>query len=235
MGSDVRSAETEKELYPLVRRWLQREGYYCGDEQVKPDGSPRPWEDVGLRSTRLDVVGLKSIGGRFYDELEMVGVEVKKASKATVSHINQTLGYHRFVDRAYFAKPGDYRPELVQEAVRFGIGLLTIDTTSKKRPIRVVLSAGMNRPHPEQRAELMKRLWVTQCRLCGVFHGRYDTVDGSKAPTYVELRRTSMYRGDLEPEKPNYRPTLCNGCAPLLGFTATPVKGGFKWTPPKSG
>jgi len=223
---------TEADLYPLVRDWLIADGYYCGDDQAGDDGEDRWWIDIGTKSTRLDVVGIKSIGGRNHDDVEIVGIEVKKHARATVKDINQTLGYHRFVNRAYFASPGDYHPDVVQEAVRFGIGLLSIEKASKKRPVRIVLTAGMNVPHPEQRANLMKKLWVGQCRLCGLFFERYSTWNGEKKPSYVVLKRKSRYREGIEGAAEAYEPVLCAECAPLFGYTKKEVSGGFKWVPP---
>jgi hypothetical protein len=219
----------EADLYPLVRRWLDQQGYDCGDEQT------RWWEDLGPQRTRLDVIGLKSIGGRHHDDVEIVGVEVKKHEKARVADVNQTLGYRRFVDRAYFAKPGPYRPELVQEAVRFGIGLLTIDPENDDDPIKVVLTAAISAPHPEQRAQLLEKMWVGRCRLCGIYFGRYDTWDSEAKPTYVELKRQSEFRGKVEGGSPKYRPTLCAACAELLGYTKQPTATGFKWVEPQRG
>lgn len=224
---------TEADLYPCIRKWLQRDGYYCGDDQARDDGSRRWWVDIGTRRTRLDVVGVKSIGGRHHDDIELVGVEVKKHERATIQDINQALGYRRFVDRVYFATPGPYRNEVVQEAVRFGIGLLSIDRSGKKWKVRVVLTAMVNTPHLERRAELMTKLWIGKCRLCGLFFERYATWNDEKAPSFVVLKRTSRYREAIEESTNDYEPVVCADCAPLLGYTKQEVEGGFKWVRPR--
>lgn len=226
----------EKELYPLLHSWLRQQGYYCGDEQHNDrDASPSRWVDIGPKRNRLDVVGVKSIGGQFYDALELVGIEVKRTEKVSVKDINQALGYGRYVDRAYLASPGGFRDKVIHEAARYGLGLLTLEPDKKKRKVRVVLTAGVAQPHPEQRAELLKRLWVRQCRLCGVFFEVYDKWGDESQPTYVTMKRTSQYRQHQDGKRAsNYKPVLCAECALLLGFEKVPLpEGGYRWQPPR--
>src|SRR5579859_4377020 len=169
----------ESDLYPLILAWLDRRGYYCGGDQWIRHGRrrrERPYVNLGLANTRLDVLGVRSIGSDFHDEIEIAAVEVKKSSDLSVQHLNQAAGYARYVERCYFAKPGSYSDEQIQEALRLRLGLLSLDPKGKPK-VRVVIDVGVSTPHTNLKNELLHKLWLHQCTLCRVFFFAYDYQD----------------------------------------------------------
>lgn len=85
----------EKSLYPLVERWLKRH-YRCFATGI----------NTGLRYSRIDVVGVRDVGGDLSGEVESIVVEVKRGTEPFATASGQALGYRVYVNRIYLA---DYR------------------------------------------------------------------------------------------------------------------------------
>jgi len=82
----------EKTLYPMVERWLRRH-FACFRTSV----------NKGLRHSRIDVVGVRDVGGDLSGEIETIAIEVKRGSFPFANACGQTLGYNVYANRVYLA------------------------------------------------------------------------------------------------------------------------------------
>lgn len=57
----------ESDLYPIVERWMQRH-FHCFKTVI----------DKGLRYERIDMFGVRDVGGDLSGEVETIAIEVKK-------------------------------------------------------------------------------------------------------------------------------------------------------------
>src|SRR5687768_3129010 len=112
-------SQLERDLYPKVQRWME-----------KQQGCFVSGINTGISHGRIDVVGLRDIGGNLSGKAEVVSVEVKAGRQPFATAAGQAYGYTAYADRAYLA---DYRTASppfrtgeVAIASRLGIGLLAI-------------------------------------------------------------------------------------------------------------
>ena len=104
-------------FYPLVERWLKKH-FAC----FKTAASK------GLRHGRIDITGVRDVGGHLSGAIETIGIEVKRGSFPFANACGQTLGYNVYVNRAYWAdvrEEGFTRDEM-HIASHLGIGLIQI-------------------------------------------------------------------------------------------------------------
>lgn len=173
----------EKTLYPIVRCWLERH-YKCFETRI----------NTGLRHSRIDVVGIRDVGGDLSGEVEAIAVEVKRGTEPFATASGQTLGYHVYANRVYLA---DFRTEpftldQISIASHLGIGLIQI---KGKRCIEV-LSSPYYRPITKLNFQLMERLSLGHCQICdSVF--RTGDAENHK---WVNLRRENLKKA-IELEK----------------------------------
>lgn len=217
---------SEKHLYPLIQKWLLKKDYYCGETQTTVDGKDHQWINIGLKQTRFDVLGVKSHGGDFHEELELLAVEVKLRDNVTIRDLNQALGYRRFVDRAYFAKPGDYSGEEIAQALRSRLGLLSIFPEGKPQ-VREVLAAGISEPEQGLKSNLLHQLWISRCICCHIHFFRYRYDSKVLDPNYVLIKKSPAIRMGRGKDMKIY---VCGDCAPLLGYKKVPFgEKRFRW------
>lgn len=143
----------EKEYYPLVARWLKRH-FSCFKLAV----------NKGLRFGRIDVIGIRDIGGDFSGEVETIAVEVKRGAAPFVNACGQAFGYSVYANRVYLA---DLREERFTQdetfiASNLGIGLIQI----KGKKCAEVLSSPFYRPIPKLQLRLFEALRLGKCQLC---------------------------------------------------------------------
>jgi hypothetical protein len=149
--------QREARFYKTVERFL-RVRFGCFDTA----------QDTGTRYGRVDVVGIRDVGGRLGGEVEVVAVEVKGGNQASNTATGQALGYSVYAERCYLA---DLRPstqpyslEEIDIASRLGVGLLAIH--SKGDPTEV-LTSPLHTPLPRMRAEIIEKLGYSKCVACG--------------------------------------------------------------------
>ena len=143
----------EKAYYPLVARWLKRH-FPCFKVAV----------NKGLRYGRIDVIGIRDIGGDLSGEVETIAVEVKRGSTPFANACGQTFGYSVYANRVYLA---DLREERFTQdetfiASNLGIGLIQIRGTKCGE----VLSSPFYRPIPKMQLRLFEALRLGRCQLC---------------------------------------------------------------------
>ena len=146
----------ERDLYPSVRRWLS-ERYDCIDTFV----------DKGITYGRIDVSGIRHVGGHLTGASEFVAVEVKTDRQGFGTAVGQAAGYSVYADRCYLAavRPEDgFSTDELAIAGHLGVGLLHL----RRRGRGVVtesLTAPLRQPLPQLRAGRQSGLRL----LCSVF------------------------------------------------------------------
>ncbi len=182
--------DLEKELYPAVEKFVRKE-FGCFATAI----------NVGLRLGRIDVVGLRDIGGDLAGRDEMVAIEVKRGTQPFATCAGQTLGYSIFAEQCYLA---DYRPthdfNSDEKAIanRLGIGLIRIKS---KTTMNVVLSAPTREPIDRLRTQLCERLGYSRCTVCQTLFQRGSTPTGYQYVTRQEHHTGAALRKAVAAEK----------------------------------
>jgi hypothetical protein len=177
----------EKAYYPLVARWLKRH-FLCFKVAV----------NKGLRYGRIDVIGIRDIGGDLSGEVETIAVEVKRGSTPFANACGQTFGYSVYANRVYLA---DLREERFTQdesfiASNLGIGLIQIRGTK----FGEVLSSPFYRPIPKMQLRLFEALRLGRCQLCdSVFeicaaegNNRYTKVTREDLPKAIKEEKGAI-------------------------------------------
>jgi hypothetical protein len=160
----------ESSLYPIVSRWLQRH-FRCFKTAV----------NKGLRHGRIDVIGVRDIGGDLSGAIETIGVEVKRGAFPFANGCGQTLGYNVYVNRAYLAdvREEGFTQDEIHIASHLGIGLIEI----RRGRCREILSSPFYDPIEKLNLRLLEALRLGRCQFCAsvfeigspdakYFHGR---------------------------------------------------------------
>jgi hypothetical protein len=144
----------ERTLYPLVARWVRRR-FLCFRLEI----------NKGLRYSRIDVLGIRDVGGDFSGEVETLAVEVKRGSTPFTNAAGQTVGYRVYANRVYLADLRDkpFDPDELMIASSLGIGLIQI----KSKKCHEVLSSPVYQPIPRLQLRLFESLGLGKCQLCG--------------------------------------------------------------------
>jgi len=178
---------SEKDLYPVVQRWLKRQ-YRCFAAGI----------NTGLRYSRVDVFGLRDVGGDLYSEVESIVVEVKRGTQPFATASGQTLGYRVYANRVYLADFRDtpFTQDEIQIASHLGIGLIQI------RGQRCIesLSSPYYRPLPKFAMALIEKLQYGKCQLCeSIFligkgpNKTYGNVSRENLKNAIEQERGLMF------------------------------------------
>jgi hypothetical protein len=168
----------EKEYYPLVARWLKRH-FLCFRVAI----------NKGLRYGRIDVIGIRDIGGDLCGEVETIAIEVKRGSTPFANACGQTFGYSVYANRVYLA---DLRSERFSQdetfiASNLGIGLIQI----KGKRCKEALSSPYYQPVQKMRLRLLESLRLGRCQLCeSIFE--IGKLEGSRV--YANLTRENVKR-----------------------------------------
>jgi len=182
-----RRSVRERQLYPVVERWLKKD-HRCFKTAT----------NAGLRNIRVDVTGVRDIGGDLSGEVETTIVEVKKGQTPFATASGQTLGYRVYANRVYLA---DLRTERfgVDEldiASQLGVGLIQIQD---KKCVEV-LSSPYYTPITRLNLLLLERLALGKCQMCGCFfeigvasQNRWKRLAREKLDQAINNERGLMY------------------------------------------
>lgn len=156
----------EKQLYPAVQRWLA-EAYTCVDTFV----------NRGFAYGRIDVSGLRHVGGQLSGRSEFVAVEVKTEREAFGTAIGQATGYSVYADRCYLAavRPqAGFAEDEVMIADHLGVGLLHLQRRGRGASVSERLSAPQREPLLHLRARYIDNLGFVFCAICDSMFRRGD-------------------------------------------------------------
>lgn len=148
--------EKEHILYPIVEKWMKK-NFLCFSTAI----------NKGLIYGRIDVVGVRDIGGELSGEVETIGIEVKRGKTPFTTACGQTLGYRVYTDRLYLADVREkaFTIDELTIASHLGIGLIQIN----KRKCIEVLSSPIYKPNVRLNLELLEKLAIGKCQLCNSF------------------------------------------------------------------
>lgn len=178
----------EKDLYPIVERWLSK-SHNCF----------KTAQNIGLKHSRIDVVGIEDVGGRLSGEIEIFSIEVKRGDQPFASSCGQAFGYSIYANRTYLA---EYRNEpFTHEEIRIanhiGIGLIQINAN---KVCRERVSSPYHKTEPGMSIQMLQRIQIGKCQLCGTF---FKT--GTKENWFANVRSVdgNSYEGALKKAKAN--------------------------------
>lgn len=175
----------ERDLYVGVARWL-RLRYGCFATKT----------DIGIRYGRIDVVGLRDIGGELSGAGEVVSIEVKPGRRPFATAAGQARGYSVYAQRCFLAdirtKTPAFSDDELEVATQLGIGLIAIG----ERRITEVLSSPRHAPVERLQLLVIERLGYSLCAVCRSFFRR-----GDGDSRWNRITRSSSRAGPLRAAK----------------------------------
>ncbi len=146
-------ANSETSLYPRVERWMCKH-FRCFRSDT----------NIGLKQSRVDVIGIRDIGGIYSGEIETLAIEVKRGTQPFATACGQAAGYQVYAHRVYLAeaRSREFSPLELEIAGAMGLGLLAIGA----RQIKEVLSAPRREPLPILSKEVIAKLRLAKCQIC---------------------------------------------------------------------
>lgn len=217
------SEPKESDLYPIVERWM-RSHFQCFKTVV----------DKGLKYGRIDVLGVRDVGGDLSGEIETIAIEVKKGHTPFAKASGQTLGYRVFANRVYLAdsRRSPFTTDEIHIASNLGIGLIQI----KGKTCHEVISSPHYQPITKLNLMLLESVAIGRCQVCGSFfetgsdkRKRYSNVTRENLPRAVTEEKGMMfwnYEAAFRKNKYNERRTkkdtayerryICRECIAVL-------------------
>lgn len=170
----------ERELYPLVTRWLTH-AYGCFSA---------PATDFGTTHGRIDVAGLRDLHGNLAGDTELVAVEVKRGRTPVLNAAGQARAYGVFADRIYLAdmRRETFSTEEITIASSLGIGLLTVHPERRPR-VAEVLTSPKQTPLENLKLQIVEKMGYGRCSICRTL---FETSDDTGS---LSLLTRSTYRG----------------------------------------
>ena len=169
----VKTEKLERDYYKDVEKWMVKH-FHCFDSAI----------DKGLAHGRIDIIGLRDIGGDFSGEVETIAIEVKRGKTPFANACGQTLGYRVYANRVYFADietesvaskrkeestpspkyggQSPFSPTDIQIASTLGIGLIYI----RGRKCEEILTSPFYEPIKRLNLGLLERMGYGRCRFC---------------------------------------------------------------------
>lgn len=188
----------EEQYYEVVRKWLERQGYYCGGS-IAVRGKPNFYQNIGTKHRRADVAGVKNVGNRYEDDIEVVAIEVRDRALVSERDINDTDRYRYCAHKCYLATTASITEQYRLIAERRNIGLLQLEK-GKQEP-RLLHEPTPRKP--EDYAEMMAFLdsfEIVKCSICGCFFERFHRTEESYY-SYFEMTRPAYFKVSKETQK----------------------------------
>jgi len=154
----------ESDHYQPVENFLKRRfGCFVTDQ------------NRGTKFGRVDVIGIRDIGGNLSGEIEVIGVEVKNGNQPFNTATGQAFGYSVYAERCYLADVRNsqvpFELEEIDIASKLGVGLLAIKPNGT---VVEVLTSPQHIPLPKVRAQLINTIGYSMCVFCGSVFERSD-------------------------------------------------------------
>lgn len=143
--------------------------------------------NVGLRHSRVDILGVRDVGGILSGEIETICIEVKRGTEPFATASGQALGYSIYAQRVYLADFRDtsFKPNELDIASHLGIGLIQLSGNKCAE----VLSSPRHNPLPAMSLELVRKLALARCQICGTF---FET--GSTRQNLSNVTKENVHR-----------------------------------------
>jgi hypothetical protein len=153
-------------------------------------------QNRGTKFGRVDVVGIRDIGGEHKGDTEIIGVEVKGGNQPFNTATGQAYGYSVYADRCYLADVRDgARPFTLEEidiASKLGVGLLAI---RPKGSVTEILTSPKHIPLVHMRVQLINKLGYSECMICGSTFERGDDDNWNKYVSREIKRAVKQEKG----------------------------------------
>jgi hypothetical protein len=205
----------ESHYYEPVRAFL-RSKMGCVVESYNVDGKVRKFVERGLGGLIVDVYGLRGVEETGSRAVDGIAVEVKRSrSRTSLRNLVQTSQYARLAHRCYLAQPRSFSRKTIDEASRFGVGLLEITRSG----IKIRAESRRFSPDPETfYMFLHKSLRIVRCAICSCYLFRYKSTSAGVAID------GHWVRDQIAPVKPgkwfNKKVYLCKKCEEVVGDVA---------------
>ena len=181
---------SEKRYYDTVRKWLESQGYYCGGN-ITIKGKENFYQDIGTKQRRIDVAGVKNVGNKFEDDVEIVAIEVRNKQTISYGDIFDAAKYHNCVHKCYLASTAQTTPEIRQYAERANVGLLKL---VEGKPPQVLHHPSPKEPESySEMIRFLERFQIVKCSLCGCFFERFVR-SAEKYHSYYEVSRAAYFK-----------------------------------------
>jgi hypothetical protein len=207
--------KAESAWYATVQRFLKTR-FGCFDTAT----------NRGTRYGRVDVVGIRDVGGTLSGAFELIAVEVKGGGNPFATAAGQAYGYSVYAERCYLADCREGKPAFsldeIDIAGSLGVGLLAIRNNGR---VVEVLASPQRTPMVRMRSDLLYKLGYAECSLCRTpfKHGGAARTDERVTRWYVKdavrMKRAFVYwLSDVNARKKdgrkhNYeRRYLCRDC-----------------------
>lgn len=150
------SNNDEKTLYTLVETWMRRK-FRCFQSGT----------NLGFSFSRVDVLGVRDIGGSGSGEIETIGIEVKCGAGDFATACGQAVGYTVYANRVYLAQKRQqaFKQKELEIASHLGVGLVHIN----QYHLREALSAPYHSTLPGITIDVLDKLDLGRCQLCQSF------------------------------------------------------------------
>ena len=181
----------EATYYNSVLYWLYQQGYYVGQLMTKR-GKPYWYKNLGAKA-RADVAGIKNVGNKLIDRVEIAVVEVKDR-RIRLRSIEQAYGYSIYAHKCYLATTYKIDEEEKSLAHSFGIGLLQIEPSKSKETeffgmninyyrVREVLSPNLMEPNEAEMLKFLGTLSIVRCMICRCYVFNWEKEEEQPATT----------------------------------------------------
>lgn len=208
----------EARYYKNVAIWLEKKGYYIGRSQPKVYRKGELFIRKGRKKAQVDVAGVKNVGKSYFDDIEIVIIEVKHSNTPrplALRELAQTRGYQIYAHDCYLATTDkiSITEENKTDARSHGIGLLRIpfDFYRKKSKkveiddIEVILTPRREIPIEADMLEFLATLDILRCALCGCYFNSWLEYEEEfphlppKGASFKRLERNKVF--ELFPDK----------------------------------
>jgi hypothetical protein len=180
---------TEFDFYPIMRKWLEKEGFYCGGNITDNKGDTIFYENKGTLKSRIDVAGVKNIGIMYFDDIHVAAVEVRNRPVIKFRDIQDTVLFSQYAHLCYLATTGDMNEKIIENAQQCGVGLL--DLSNGK--VEEVLSPVAQTPVKKMMMEFLNSINISQCAICGAYFELYRRSEDG-VYSYLTLRRPRYFK-----------------------------------------
>ena len=146
-------------------------------------------KNTGLIHGRIDVVGVRDVGGSFSGEVETISIEVKRGTEAFATSSGQALGYKIYANRVYLAdvRNDSFTNDEIKIANHLGIGLIQI----KNGKCNEIVTSPFYNPMTSHNMALLEKLALGKCQMCSSFFETGSNKDRNKLP-WNNLTRDSV-------------------------------------------
>jgi len=190
----------EADYYGVIEQYIQKK-FNCISTSTNKGYVP-----LGL----VDVIGAYTTSSEFYNDLEIIVVEVKKTAASFGKSIGQALGYSIYGERCYLAITFEgnesYNDDQMYIANHLGVGLIRVPMDKHKRTIEreieIILTSKKHVPIEAQKRYMLNTIGISRCNMCEIYN-----------PTEQMNRiNRNIGRSSLFTNKKSRQFTLCKEC-----------------------